>query len=106
MPCTGRGRPDHLQALLTIRAIKNEKGNEKMEKIKKNPITMAVLGAVGYLAIVALLFFIISLFRKDKTFVETISDPLMIVVFAVGTVVSAVQGYNKAKKQLKGEEKK
>ena len=42
-----------------------------MEKIKKNPIAMAVLGAVGYLAIVALLFFIISLFRKDKTFVET-----------------------------------
>ena len=30
----------------------------------------------------------------------------MIVIFAVGTVVSAVQGYNKAKKQLKGEEKK
>ena len=77
-----------------------------MEKIKKNPIAMAVLGAVGYLAIVALLFFIISRFRKDKTFVETISDPLMIVIFAVGTVVSAVQGYNKAKKQLKGEEKK
>lgn len=77
-----------------------------MEKIKKNPIAMAVLGAVGYLAIVALLFFIISLFRKDKTFVETISDPLMIVIFAVGTVVSAVKGYNKAKKQLKGEEKK
>jgi len=30
----------------------------------------------------------------------------MIAIFAVGTVVSAVQGYNKAKKQLNGENKK
>ena len=35
-----------------------------------------------------------------------ISDPIMIAVFAIGAVLSAVQGYNKAKKQLNGEEKK
>ena len=34
-----------------------------------------------------------------------ISDPIMIAVFAIGAVLSAVQGYNKAKKQLNGEEK-
>ena len=81
------------------------KEETKVENLKKNPIAMAVISGAGYLILVAAIFFILSLFRKDETFVESISDPIMIAVFAVGTVVSAVQGYNKAKKKLNGEDK-
>ena len=77
-----------------------------MDNLKKNPIAMAIISGVGYLLLVGVIFFILSLFRKDRTFVESISDPIMIAVFAIGTVLSAVQGYNKAKKLLNGEEKK
>ena len=77
-----------------------------MDNLKKNPIAMAIISGVGYLLLVGAIFFILSLFRKDQTFVESISDPIMIAVFAIGAVLSAVQGYNKAKKQLNGEEKK
>ena len=77
-----------------------------MDNLKKNPIAMAIISGVGYLLLVGVIFFILSLFRKDQTFLESISDPIMIAVFAIGTVLNAVQGYNKAKKQLNGEDKK
>ena len=77
-----------------------------MENLKKNPVAWAIISGVLYLVLLAAIFFILSLIRKDKTFIETISDPLMIGLLVVGTIASAVQGYNKAKKRLNGEEKK
>ena len=74
-----------------------------MEDLKKNPIAMAILKAIGYVAFVAALFFVVSLIRNDKSFVETITDPIILVIIGVGTVVTAVQGYMKAKKLRDGE---
>ena len=73
-----------------------------MENLKKNPVAWAIISVV----LLAAFFFVMSLIRKDKTFIETVSDPLMIVLLVVGTIASVVQGYNKTKKRLSGEAEK
>ena len=76
-----------------------------MENLKKNPIAWAIITAVGYLILICAIFFVLSLIRSDKTFVETITEPFMLVILGIGTVVSGVEGYMKAKKRLGGEKK-
>ena len=77
-----------------------------MNNLKKNPAAWAALCGIGYLALICVVFFILSLIRKDRPFADTFRDPVRILVIVVGAVASVVQGYNKAKKLQSGEEKK
>ena len=77
-----------------------------MDNLKKNPVAWAAISGVLYLVILAAFFFVLSLIRKDKTFIETISDPFMIALLVIGTIASVVQGYKKAQARLNGKEEK
>ena len=70
-----------------------------MEKIKKNPILMAVLNAVGIAAVLLLIDYVMSLIKK-QSFTERISDPVSIIILIVGPICCGISGYMKAKKNL------
>lgn len=75
-----------------------------MDNIKKNPLLMGVLNAVGAAAALLLVEFVISLFSKTKSFADQISDPFTIVLLIVGPIACGVSAYMKTKKDLSGKQ--
>ena len=74
-----------------------------MENIKKNPVYMGILGAVGGGALLFVIEFVLSLIKK-RSLGEQLSDPINVIILVVGTISTGVSSYMKAKKA--SEEKK
>ena len=77
----------------------------KMESIKKNPLLMGLLSALGCAALLLGIDFVISLI-KGKPFSEQISDTISIIILIVGPVSCFVQTYMKTKQKVEGTDKK
>ena len=76
-----------------------------MESIKKNPLLMGLLSALGCAALLLGIDFVISLI-KGKPFSEQISDTISIIILIVGPVSCFVQTYMKTKQKVEGTDKK
>ena len=76
-----------------------------MEKIRKNPVLMGILSAVGTLASLLLLELILSAINGES-FQEQISTTFIIILLIVGPICSGISTYLKVKRQVEGKEKK
>ena len=79
------------------RAEPKEKEKKKMmNMIKRNPVAAAVFYFVLTWVCFPLTALLVSQLR-DISFIEAVSRPYLIAVFAAGSVISAVQMFNKTK---------
>ena len=69
-----------------------------MEKIKKNPLAMGILSAVGVAAVLLLIDLVMSLISKEP-FIDKISDTFSLVILIVGPIASGISTYIKVKNQ-------
>lgn len=76
-----------------------------MENIKKNPVLMGILSAVGCAALLFALEFVLSLINQ-KPFREQISSTLVIIILIAGPIFSGISTYIKTKEKVEGKEKK
>ena len=74
-----------------------------MENIKKNPLLMGILSALGGAAMLCVIDLILSLIKK-RTFAEQISDPINLIILIVGSIACGVSSYLKTKKDLAGKQ--
>ena len=74
-----------------------------MENIKKNPVLMGILAAVGTAALLLALEFVLSLV-KGASYAEQLNDPVTIIILIAGPIFSGISSYLKAKKNT-GEKK-
>ena len=76
-----------------------------MENIKKNPILMGILSAVGCEVLLLAVEFVLGL-TTQKPFSVRISEPLTIIILIVGPVSCFISTFGRTKKKIEGEEKK
>ena len=70
-----------------------------MENIRKNPLLMGILSAVGCAVALLLIDLVLSM-TNQRTFTEQISDPVNLIILIVGPICTGISSYVKAKKEL------
>ena len=72
-----------------------------MESMKKNPVLMGILSAVGVAAGILLIELVFSLIRKQN-FGDQFRDPVTLIILIVGSIASGISTYLKTKNEISG----